>query len=285
MAGVAVVTDSTSSLAPAVANRAGIVVIPLKVIIDGQSRLETEVDPGVVAAALRDGKRVTTSRPSPQAFASAYEGLANAGYDAVVSVHLSAKISGTWEAAETAAQGAPLPVTAVDSGSLGMVTGFAALSGASCAEAGGGADDVAATVRTRAELSTIYFCVDNLEYLRRSGRINAGAALIGSVLSVKPLLTIAEGEIRPYERVRTSSRALARLEELSVAALAQAAGRSSAVDVALHHLDGRHAAQRLADALTGRVRIAAEVLVCEVSAVLGAHVGPGTVGVVIAPRP
>ena len=251
------VTDSTSSLAPAVANRAGVVVIPLNVIIDGQSRLETEVDPQRVAAALRAGKRVTTSRPSTQAFTATYRRLADAGYEAVVSVHLSAKISGTCQAAETAAKGAPLPVTVVDSGSLGMVTGFAALSGASCAEAGGAADEIAATVRTRAELSTIYFYVDNLEYLRRSGRVRAGAAMIGSVLSVKPLLTITEGEIRPYERVRTSSRALARLEELSLAALIRAADRSSAVDIAMHHLDGRDAAQQLAAVLTGRVRTAA----------------------------
>jgi DegV family protein with EDD domain len=285
MAGVAVVTDSTSSLAAEVATRAGVVVIPLNVIIDGRSRPETEIDPGLVAAALRDGKRVTTSRPSPQAFAATYDGLAASGFEAVVSVHLSAKISGTWDAAKTAAQGAPLPVTVIDSGSLGMVTGFAALSGAWRARAGGAADDVATTVRMRAGRSTIYFCVESVEYLRRSGRIKAGAALIGSVLSVKPLLTIAEGEIRPYERVRTSSRALARLEELSLAALGQAAGSSSAVDIAVHSLDARNAAERLAASLTGRVQSAGEVMVSDISAVLGAHVGPGTVGVVIAPRP
>lgn len=278
-------TDSTSSLAAAVANRAGVVIIPLNVIIDGRSRPETEVDPRLVAAALRDGKPVTTSRPSPQAFAATYDGLAARGYEAVVSVHISAKISGTYEAAQTAAQGASLHVTVVDSRSLGMVTGFAALSGAECARAGESADDVAAAVRSRSELSTVYFCVDNLEYLRRSGRINAGAAWIGSALSVKPLLTITDGEIRPYERVRTISRALARLEELGEGALGQAAGRTSAVDIAVHHLDRRDAAERLAASLTSRRRTSGEVMVSEVSAVLGAHVGPGTVGVVIAPRP
>src|SRR5215211_3702526 len=244
MAGVAVVTDSTSSLAATVANRAGVVLIPLNVIIDGQSRPETEVEPGLVAAALRNGTRVTTSSPGRQAFGATYDGLAEAGYRAVVSVHLSAKLSATCQAAQAAARGAPLPVMVIDSGSIGMVTGFAALSGASCARGGGRAEDVAAMVRTRAELTTIYFAVDNLEYLGRSGRIKTRAAMIGSALSVKHILTIAGGEIRPYERVRTTSKALARLEELSVSAVGRAAARNRGVDIALHHLDHRGIAER-----------------------------------------
>jgi DegV family protein with EDD domain len=285
MAGVAVVTDSTSSLADAAADRAGIVVISLNVVIDGRSQPESRVDPRVVAAALRAGKRVTTSRPSPQAFAAVYDALAAAGHDNVVSVHLSTKMSGTCEAAEVAAQGASISVRVVDSGSLGMVTGFAALSGAESARAGANPAEVAATVRARAQQSTMYFCVDNLEYLRRGGRIKAGAALIGSALSVKPLMTIADGEIRPYERTRTTSKALARLQELSLTALGRAASRSTAVDIAVHHLDRRDAAERLASQLAGRVDIPGEVVISELSPVVGSHVGPGTVGVVIAPRP
>ena len=284
MAGVAVVTDSTSSLTSAAADRTGITVISLQVVIDGHSRPESEVDPHLVAAALREGKRVTTSRPSPHAFSAVYDSLAAAGHQAVVSVHLSARISGTCEAAELAARGAPIPVTVVDSGSLGMVTGFAALSGAECASRGGHVTDVAATIRARAEASTVYFYVSKLDYLRRGGRIKAGAALIGSALSVKPLLTITDGEIRLYDRVRTGSKAIARLEELGLAALARAADRSAGVDLAVHHVDNREAAKRLADDLTGRVGHAGEVVISELSAVVGGHVGPGTVGVVIAPR-
>ena len=284
MAGVAVVTDSTSSLTSTTADRSGITVISLQVVIDGHSRPESEVDPRLVAAALREGKRVTTSRPSPQAFSAVYDSLAAAGHQAVVSVHLGAKISGTCEAAELAARGAPMPVTVVDSGSLGMVTGFAALSGAECASRGGHVADVAATIRARAEASTVYFYVNKLDYLRHGGRI-PGAALIGSALSVKPLLTIADGEIRLYEKVRTASKAIARLEELGLAALARAAGRSAGVDIAVHHLDNREAAERLADHLTGHVGHPGEVVISELSAVVGGHVGPGTVGVVIAPRP
>ena len=278
------VTDSTSSLTSTTADRTGITLVSLQVVIDGHSRPEIEVDPRLVAAALREGKRVTTSRPSPQAFSVVYDSLAAAGHEAVVSVHLSAKISGTCEAAELAARGAPLPVTVVDSGSLGMVTGFAALSGADCASRGGHVADVAATMRARAEASTVYFYVSKLDYLRRGGRIKAGAALIGSALSVKPLLTITDGEIRLYERVRTMSKAIARLEELGLAALARAAAWSAGVDIAVHHLDNREAAERLADDLASRVGEPGEVVISELSAVVGGHVGPGTVGVVVAPR-
>jgi len=284
MAGVAVVTDSTSSLGGDAVTRAEIAVISLQVVIDGQSRPESEVDPLLVAAALREGKRVTTSRPSPQAFAAVYDSLGAAGYQAVVSAHLSAKISGTCEAAEVAARAAPVPVTVVDSGSLGMVTGFAALSGAECALGGGSAGEVAATIRARAHASTLYFYVHNLDYLRQGGRIKAGAALIGSALAVKPLMTIADGEIRLHERVRTASKAFTRLRELGLAALARAASESPGVDIAVHHLDNREAAERLAAEFTGRVRTPGEVVISELSAVVGGHVGPGTVGVVIAPR-
>jgi fatty acid-binding protein DegV len=106
--------------------------------------------------------------------------------------------------------------------------------------------------------------------------------MLGSALAVKPLLTVTDGEIRPYERVRTESKALARLEELSLDALARAAS-NGAVDVAVHHLDNPDGARRLVERLQDRV-LAGSVVISEVSAVLGVHVGPGTVGIVVSPR-
>ena len=134
----------------------------------------------------------------------------------------------------------------------------------------------------RAAASTTYFYVDTLEFLRRGGRIGPAAAVLGSALAVKPLLTVTDGQIRPCERVRTESRALARLEELSLAALA-AAGNSAPVDVAVHHLDNAEGAARLVTRLQSRVR-GSKVVVREVSAVIGVHVGPGMLGVVVSPQ-
>ncbi len=280
---MAVVTDSTSSLGPGQAERAEVTVIPLQVVVDDRSRPESEVPAAEVAAALRAGRQVSTSRPAPEVIGAAYADLAGAGYRAVVSVHLSAKISGTCAAAELAASVAPLPVTVVDSTTLAMGAGFAVLTGAEAARAGEPADVVAALVRRRAVASTTYFYVDDLEYLRRGGRIGTAAAVLGSALSVKPLLTVADGVIQAYERVRTASKALARLEELGLAALARAAGQSARVEVAVHHLDNLDGAIRLVDRLSGRVP-GSDIVVSEVSAVLGVHVGPGTLGIVVSPE-
>jgi DegV family protein with EDD domain len=283
MAEVALVTDSTSSLGPDEARTAGVTVVPLQVVIDGKSRPESDVPAAEVAAALRAGRTVTTSRPSPESFAAAYADLAERGAAAVVSVHLSAEISGTCEAAERAAADAPVPVTVVDSRTLAMAAGFAVLAAARATRSGAGPAEVAAVAAARARASTTYFYVDTLEFLRRGGRIGPAAAIVGSALSVKPLLTVVDGQIRPCERVRTRSRALARLEELSLAALATAAGGSEHVDVAVHHLDDPDGAAGLVDRLQNRVPGTA-VAVREVSAVIGVHVGPGMLGVVVAPR-
>jgi DegV family protein with EDD domain len=283
MPGVAVVTDSTSSLDPAEAARANISIIPLQVVIDDISRPESEVRPCEVAGALREGRQVSTSRPTPEVIGNTYAQLAGAGYDAIVSVHLSSKISGTCHAAQVAADLVDIPIVVVDSMTLAMAVGFAVLSGAAMARSGAAPEEVASTVRQRAAASTTYFYVDSLEYLRRGGRIGAAAAMLGSALAVKPLLTVAGGEIRPYERVRTESKALARLEELSLAAFDRAAGLHDLIDIAVHHLDNPDGARRLVDSLRARVRVG-EIVISEVSAVLGVHVGPGTLGIVVSPR-
>ncbi len=277
------VTDSTSSLDPADAVRADVSIIPLQVVIDDLSRPESDVRPLEVAGALRAGRRVSTSRPTPDVIGHTYAALEAAGYDAIVSVHLSSKISGTYGAAQVAAASVHIPIVVVDSMTLAMAVGFAVLAGAEVARSGAAPAEVVAQVRRRAAAATTYFYVDSLEYLRRGGRIGTAAAMLGSALAVKPLLTVTDGEIRPYERVRTESKALARLEELSLDALARAATRNGAVDVAVHHLDNPDGAHRLVERLQGRVPTGS-VVISEVSAVLGVHVGPGTVGIVVSPR-
>ena len=289
MSGVAVVTDSTSSLVPSVAMAVGLAVVPLQVIVDGRSQPESfrpdsgTMTPGAVAAALREGRTVSTSRPAPEAFARAYESAADAGAAAVVSVHLSAGISGTCDAASTAARSASIPVIVVDSRTVAPACGFAALAAARVARAGASAEEVAAAARRRAAAASTWFCVENLDYLRRGGRIGAARAMLGSALAVKPLLTVTDGKVAPFERVRTMSRALGRLEQLGVTVLDEIGDVGA--DLAVVHLDNRSAADRLARALGGHSAVdPAAVTVSEVSAVLGVHCGPGTVGLVVSPR-
>jgi DegV family protein with EDD domain len=275
---VAVVTDSTASLPATLVEQHGVLVVPLQVVIGTRSLDEGETTPGTVAAALRDRQSVSTSRPSPHVLLDAYQRAAKDGAEAVVSVHLSAEVSGTFESAQLAAQDAPLPVETVDSRQVGMGTGFAVLAAIAAREGGADAPAVAAAARERGGRTTTLFYVHTMEYLRRGGRLGTAAALLGSALAVKPLLQVESGRIVPLEKVRTSTRALSRLEDLAVDCAAQAN-----VDVAVHHLANLERAETLAEHLRERIPALGGLYVSEVSAVVGAHVGPGMLAVVVSP--
>lgn len=281
MTGVAIVTDSTSYLPADLVAEHGIRVVPLQVVIGGTSYDEgAEATSATVAEALRTWTPVTTSRPPPAAFLDAYEQAAEQGCDGIVSIHLSADISGTHESATLAARDSPVPTRVVDSRSLGMGLGFAVLTAAETAASGDATlDEIAAAAAKRAAASMAVFYVDTLEHLRRGGRIGAGAAFLGSALAVKPLLHLVDGHIEPLEKVRTSVKAIARLEEIAV----QHAGDAD-VDVAVAHLANPDRARTLADRLGERLPRLGILLVSEVGAVVGAHVGPGMLSVVISPR-
>ncbi|HJY25127.1 MAG TPA: DegV family protein, partial [Actinomycetes bacterium] len=182
---VAVVTDSTASLPLDVLERYGIIVVPLSVVIGGQVFDDgSEATASDVAIALRSWTPVSTSRPSPAALLAAYEKAQADGAETVVSIHLSAAMSGTFDSAVLAAKSAPLPVQAVDSRSLGMALGYSVVSAAAVAAEGADLDAVVDAAVRRARATSSLFYVDTLEYLRRGGRIGAAQALIGSALAV-----------------------------------------------------------------------------------------------------
>ncbi|MFI9325946.1 DegV family protein [Kitasatospora sp. NPDC052868] len=279
-ADLALVTDSTAYLPQQAVDHHGITVVPLSVAVGDTVLSEgVEISPKDVAEALRGKQRVTTSRPNPETFAAAYRAAAEAGARGIVSVHISGELSGTVEAARLAAAEAPVPVQVVDSRLVGMALGYAVLAAAEAAAAGGEPVEVAAAATRRASLTSGFFYVDTLEYLRRGGRIGAARALLGSALAVKPLLHLAGGRIEPLEKVRTASRAIARLEEIAV----EQAGERE-VDIAVHHLAAGERAEPLAERLRARVPGLRELSVSEVGAVIGAHVGPGLLAVVVSPR-
>lgn len=275
---VAVVTDSTAYLPAELA--VSITVVPLTVVIDGVEGAEgEEVTPAEVAAALVVRPHaVTTSRPAPSRFAQTYRRVLDAGASGVVSVHLSARLSGTYDAAVLgAAEVDPARIVVVDARSAGMGLGFCALAAASAAAGGADLTAVAQVARATIDHTTTFFYVDTLEFLRRGGRISATSALLGTALAVKPILYVHEGAIVARDKVRTTSRGLERLVSLAV----DAADKSD-VDIAVHHLaaPGRAAlvAGALAERLGGRLR---QCWTSEVGAVVAAHVGPGLAGVVV----
>lgn len=278
---VALVTDSTASLSAATAAEAKIDIVALQVVIGADVYTEGEdVTPQMVSEALAAYVPVNTSRPTPAQFTAAYERAAAAGATEIVSVHLSSKMSGTFDSALLAAKTAPVPVTCVDSTQVGVATGFATLRAAAIRDQGGDAQACAEAARQAGQHSFTLFYVDTLEYLKRGGRVGAAAALIGSALAIKPLLTMNEGLISPLEKVRTAAKALARMEALTVE---RSAAFDGGFDVGVQHL----ASPTVAKAVAGRLAVSLgkeSIEMREVGASIGAHVGPGMIGVTLTPR-
>lgn len=268
---VAVVTDSTADLAPELVDERGITVVPLTVILDGRDYLDgVDITAGEFYARLAASEGgASTSQPSPGRFAEVYEQLLGE-HDEVISLHISAQLSGTYEAAT---QGAALVDTArvrvVDTGMVSMPLALLTLAASAMATAGDSADGIAERVQTIQDRMRVYFMVATLEYLRRGGRIGRASALLGSVLQVKPVLTITEGQVAPLERVRTQERALTRVIEL-------ASAMEGPVCALVGHAAAAEAADRIARALEPHTE---SLIVAPLGPVVGAHAGPGTVGV------
>jgi DegV family protein with EDD domain len=278
---VAVVTDSTAYLPEDLVSDLGIDVVPLYVVLAGRSGREgCDIGPADVARAMAArGQSVSTSRPTTGDFVAAYRRTLDAGADRVVSIHLSAELSGTWDAARMAAsQVGEHLVTVVDSRSTAMGLGFAVLAAARAASSGADAEAVTEIARRTAGATRIFFVVDTLEHLRRGGRIGAAAAVLGSALAVKPVLHMLDGRVVPLEKVRTSARALHRLVQRAV----EEAG-DGPVSVAVHHLAAAERAERLAAEMKERLPELQELHVSELGAAIGAHVGPGALGIVVSP--
>ncbi len=276
---VAVVTDSTAYLPAVQALAAMVTVVPVQVIVGGETFDETDVSSKDIAEALREWRPISTSRPSPSVFAEVYERLAVEGAEEIVSVHLSGAMSATVESAELATKEVSVPVRVIDSRSIGMGLGFPVLAAAQAAASGADADRVEQIARSRCASASVLFYVDTLEYLRRGGRIGKAAALVGSALSVKPLLHLVDGNVTPLEKVRTTSKALTRLEELTLERVGD-----GAADVAVQHLANADRAHALAARIQESAGGAVAVTVGEVGAVVGAHVGPGMIAVAVCPR-
>ncbi|WP_034273745.1 DegV family protein [Haloechinothrix halophila] len=281
---VTVVTDSTAYLPEGFAVRHSITTVPLYVLIDGEEGLDgVDVDQGELVDALKAKRKVTTSMPSPVSFSKAYREALDNGADMVVSVHISSELSGTWGAAvaaadEVNAERGEGSVRVVDSRTTVMGLGFAAVRAADVATRGATGAEVEAAAVSAAARSRTLFVVETLEHLRRGGRIGAATAVLGTALAMKPLLHIDDGKIKPLEKVRTLSRAMTRLADLAV----EAAGDQQ-VEVAVQHLGAHERAARLAEQLEKRIPGATGCVVAELGAVIGAHTGPGVVGVVVQP--
>lgn len=274
---VAVVTDSTSDLPSQLARSRGITVVPLTLNFEGRALLDgVDIRPSEFYRKLPNATtHPTTSQPSAGQFAEAYSSLLS-DHGEIVSIHISSKLSGTHA---SALQGAEMTdgsrVKVIDSELVSMSLGLVTLAAAQLAAQGHGAAAITEKVTAmRPEVQT-YFSVATLEFLRRGGRIGRASALVGSVLQVKPVLCIRDGLVTPLERVRTFDRALNRVVEL-----AREMDHGQGLTVIVGHADSEADAERVARELEP---LCETLLVHPLGPVVGAHAGPGVVGLGIYP--
>lgn len=281
---VAVVTDSSAGLPDAWAAefvRAGCFADVVLPVMAGQDIFTVGEDVGTaLSLALAAGAQVRTSRPSPGQFERVYRGFEDAGFEGIASLHLSGKLSGTVDAARLAAGRVGIPVEVVDSQTAGMALGFAVRAAVRSAAEGGGLAEVRRAGEELLAGAEVLFYVPSLEQLRRGGRIGAAASLVGTVLAIKPILTIRDGLIVPLERIRTAAKAVPRLRELAVARASAALNPS----IAVHYFGNRDEAEAFAASLASDLGVpAADVALSPLPAVLAAHTGLGVLAVVISP--
>jgi DegV family protein with EDD domain len=275
---VAVVTDTTAYLPKDLVAEEGIHLVSLYVNWEDGSEREADMeDFDAFYKRLRGAQQLpTTSQPSIGDFLAVYDPLVDAGMD-VVSIHISAGLSGTTESARQAAErvadrSAEGTVTVLDSetgcGGLGIV----ALAAARAAQGGATADEVFERAKEARSHLKMWFAVDTLEYLRRGGRIGGASAWLGTTLKIKPILT-CEKTLVPIERVRTGGRALKRLAEY--AEQRKADGAEAWV---VQHIQAPEEARQLAERCE-EVMERPPLWISEIGPVIGAHVGPGLLGV------
>lgn len=283
---VAVVTDSAAAL-PAAWARAHIAdgslnVVSMPVIIGEHVYSDDDVElESHIALALASGTAVRTSRPSPGQFERAYQRALEAGYDSVVSIHISAKLSGTVDSAQMAADQAKVPVLVLDSSSVGMGQGAAVQAAVQAAQLGLAIDQVTEAAHLTAQSSQLFFYVPSLEQLRRGGRISLASSWFGTMLDIKPLLSIKDGAVVPLEKIRTSAKALARLEQLAADEVKRRGPEQSVVSI--HYFGNAAQAKMLGEALQRGCVGLLEPELTRLPAVLAAHAGLGVLVTVISP--
>ncbi|MGE0600170.1 MAG: DegV family protein [Dehalococcoidia bacterium] len=271
---VRIVTDSTCDLPPALVEAHGITIVPLTVFFGDEALLDS-----VDITATTFYERMTssnvlprTSQPSVELFRKAYLEASENGED-IVSIHISSKLSGTLNAASVAREEvAPeVHVDLIDSYNVSLGLGLIVLEAARAAQSGASLAEVVATTRRVMDRVSVHVCVDTLEYLKKGGRIGRASSFLGSVLSIKPILRVEDGEVAPFERVRTRSKATERLFEI-----ASSMGRAKEMFVATSGDDtpARELIERLRPVLPHT-----DLIVGQLGPVVGVYTGPGALGI------
>ena len=270
----ALVLDSTADFPDAQIRFPNMRVVPLYVRFGEESfRDYVELDPHGFYERLRTAPELpTTSQPTPQDFVSTYHALA--GYERIYSLHISSKLSGTFQSATLAAADEGDRVRLVDTESASVGIGMLALSIHELLERGTTDEEIESLVEAHRERAGILFTVDTLEFLAKGGRIGRGKALMGSLLNVKPILAIEDGEVVPVTRARGRARAFEEFRKRFEAATTDGPG----LGIGIAHAEAEEAAAQLREIVLATRPQAVVKLVTSLGAVVGTHAGPGTIG-------
>lgn len=275
---VKVVTDSTADIVESVREELNIAMVPLKVHLAGETFLDgVTLQPQEFYKRLKQADELsTTSQPSPNEFVEAYRKVAGDEKHDIISIHLSAAMSGTYQSAVLAKSmlEGELHIEVVDGKKASYATGMIVVAVAEAAKAGKSLEECRALAERLVREMRVYFMVDTLHYLQKGGRIGKASALLGSLLNIKPILKLDEdGEVAPEEKVRGKKKALARI----YSKLQEYAG-DDPVRIGLLHADAKGETVSVKQTLKERLNIS-RLEIAELGPVIGTHAGPGTIGI------
>jgi len=279
---VAIVTDSTTAIPKGLAEAQKLTIVPLSVIWDGETFLEDiDITSEEFYTRLSQSKTMpSTSQPSPGAFQEVYKKLLDQGYDILCMV-VSSKLSGTWDSAIQGLEGLPKErievLNSFQASSplaiMALIVSDAALKGASLQECKALAINISERIQT-------YFVVDTLEFLHRGGRIGGAARFLGTALNLKPILKLQNGAVQPFEKVRTTKKAISRVLDI----IEKDLGKNKTIEyLGVLAANSPKMTEEIAAQVRHKFKVRNEFL-SVVSAAIGTHVGPGALGIVYLPE-
>ncbi|MBC8504836.1 MAG: DegV family protein [Anaerolineales bacterium] len=278
MSSIAIVTDTDCSLPFELSDKFNIRQVPINILF-GEESFRTEFDINDVQLFERidrDGALPTTSAPSPGQFSEAYKAAFDAGADEVICFTVSGEVSATYDAAVNAKELVPgKTINVVDTRSLSLGQGFQVLEAAELGQAGKSRDEIIAAAKSMEERSHFFAALSTLKYLAMSGRVGHLAAGMANLLNIKPILTIQDGKLDMLEKIRTKSKAWARLLELTAAAI----GDKEVERMGIVHVAAVEQAMEFEALLREHVTCPEEILIADLTAGLAVHSGAGMVGV------
>ncbi|AYO30428.1 MAG: fatty acid kinase fatty acid binding subunit [Thermoanaerobacteraceae bacterium] len=275
MGNISIVTDSTADLSPELLEKYNITVVPLKIFF-GDEEFHEGVD--ITPAQFYDKLRTSphhprTSQPSPAEFAACYEKLSQKA-DHIISIHLSSKLSGTYQSAVLAKDMVKVPVDVIDSKGASMMIGFTVLEAAKAAKEGRDRQSILHLIDDMIRKIKVYFVVDTLDYLQKGGRIGKASAFLGNLLNIKPMLTIKDGLVAPVEKIRGKARVLDKLlEKVSMDA------SNVPLTGTVIHASCKDEAERYKEIFEKHFNFK-ELTISTIGAVIGTYTGPGTIGII-----